>query len=197
MCLFIPLGFPSRLLALHPQVSIPQTDAYWLEHLCGGVSWPQKRPYYSNGPCHDKASPSSWLRDEATGNTMKRSIFKFFLLKLLFLAKNSTLFVCKDSLLFPILQTATLLVAHCEVHRCTLRIPLHFHHYVVYKMAHGINTHRSLHEKYWAHFVRVSPGNLPWVQWWECVFFQLFILYLILGFFASIVLVFEHTFDQQ
>lgn len=160
------------------------------------LSWHQKQHlYYYNGIFHGKDSSSSWLQDEAIGNTMKEFFF-FFFVKLLFLAKNSTLFVCKGLLLFPILQTATLLVAHCEVHLCTLRISLDFHYYVIYKTAHGKNIHRSLFEKYWTLFVRVSPGNHPWVQWWECVLFQLFILYLILVFF-SIVLVFEHTCNQQ
>lgn len=91
-----------------------------------------------------------------------------FVFKLLFLAKNSTLFVCKSFLLFPILQTATLLVAHCEVHLCTLRISLDFHYYVIYKTAHGKNTHRNTFLKSRALFVRVSSGNHPWVQWWVC-----------------------------
>lgn len=43
-------------------------------------------------------------------------IIILFFKKPLFIAKNSTLFVCKGLLLFPILQTAALLVARCEVH---------------------------------------------------------------------------------
>lgn len=49
----------------------------------------------------------------------RRLFFKIIILffkKSLFIAKNSTLFVCKGLLLFPILQTAALLVARCEVH---------------------------------------------------------------------------------
>lgn len=47
------------------------------EHLREGVSWHQKHPYYYSGIFHGKDESSSWLQDEAIGNTMKEVLFFF------------------------------------------------------------------------------------------------------------------------